>query len=368
MLPDSDSAGFSLPASLWPAVALLATGALWPPSGPEAAERFVERAEVEGLLPLLFGEVDPPALVAAALEKRRAVLRVHELRVAVFRATAARLAEVLAGEPFLFLKGCDYAWRLYTKPELRPMQDIDILVRSDRIDAVTARLLHAGFPRGYPAGPVSRTAGHYERVFDLGPVRLDVHQAFLPSWRLRVDYRSVWNRRVPFDGPCQAFRLSDLDALVYHAVAMAKDELTVPLGRFVDLWLMLRREPGLLGPALDRARDWRARRALYGALAGARRIFPELAQFVSERDLGCLLDSRARRFLDRRVLPRPGSRAGDARWPRATQLWRKFWLIEGFPRRAAFALSHAAAVLRGRAKAAAASRNQPMIPGPSRGA
>lgn len=345
---ESRSAGFGLPASLWPAVARLATGEPGPASSPEAAERFVARAEREGLLPLLFAEADPSPAVAAALEARRAFLRVQERRVAVLRDAAARMAEVLAGEPFLFLKGCDYAWRLYPRPELRPMQDIDILVPQDRIDAVTARLLQAGFPRGYPAGPVARAAGHYERVFDLGPFRLDVHQAFLPPFRLRIDYRAVWDRRVEFDGPCRAFRLSDLDALVHHAVAMAKDEFTVPLNRYVDLWLMLRQEPRLAGPATDRAREWRAERSVYGALQGARRLLPETADLFSDCDLARLLDSRARRFLDRRVLPPPGARREDARWPRATQLWRKFWLIGSYPRRVAFAVHHVAVLVRGR--------------------
>lgn len=301
--------------------------------------------------------------MAAALEARRAALRVQERRVAAILRSAARLSEALEGEPFAFLKGCDYAWRLYPRPELRPMQDMDVFVPANRIDAVTAKLLEAGFAQGFPAGPVGRIPSHYERVFDLGPVRLDVHQAFLPPFRLRVDYGQVWSRRVAFDGPCRAFRLSDCDALVHHAVAMAKDEFTVPLNRYVDLWLMLRREPGLAGPAVDRARQWRAERSLYGALRGLRRLLPEAGDLFPERDFARLLDSRTRLFLDRRVLAEPGAQPKDARFPRATQLWRKFWLIPSCPRRAAFALHHAAALARGRFRQA----RQPRMPGTSPG-
>src|SRR5262249_33995169 len=160
----------------------------------------------------------------------------------------------------------------------------------DRIDAVTARLLGAGFARGFPAGPPARLPSHYERVFDLGPVRLDLHQAFLPPFRLRVDYREVFDRRVAFEGPCRAFRPSNIDALVHHAVAMAKDEFNVPLNRYVDFWLLLRSDPDLTGPAVERARQWRAERALYGALRGTLRLFPEVSGFVSENTLARLLD------------------------------------------------------------------------------
>ena len=336
-----------LPASLWPALHRLDSGEPWPPSE-AGAERLVQRAAREGLLPLLFEDRSrlPPA-VAAALDRRRALQRAQLTRTDLLREAAGRLAKTLEPGSFVFLKGCDYAWRLYARPDLRPMQDIDVLVPSSRIEAATRRLEGAGFPRSYPAGAIARTAGHYERAFNLGGIHLDLHQAFVPSFRLRVDYEVLFARSVAFDGPCPARRLADLDALAYHAVAMAKDELAVPLLRHVDLWLLLQASP--FGPDLVAlARDWRAQRALYAALASLRRLFPEAESLVSDRDLGSLLPSRTRLFLDRRVIPAPGTRRTDARWPRATQLWRKYWLIEGLARRAAFLLSHTAAALRGR--------------------
>jgi len=344
---DAATTGFDLPRSLWPALHRLASGEAWPPSSEEVAERFVERAVREGLLPLLFTETALPDAVAVALERRRALERLEERRAVLFREAIARLAEILAGEPFAFLKGCDYAWRLYPRQELRPMQDIDILVPTDRIDTVTARLDAAGALQQFPAGVVGRTPRHYERVFALGPINVDVHQGFLPPLRLRVDYREVWSRRVPVTEPAAAFRLSDVDALLLHAVAMAKDEFTVPLIRYVDLWLILRREPELLMPAVERARAWRAERPLYGALAQAERLFPEVAEFVTEPYLARLLSGTTRRFLDRHVLPAPGTRRAEGRLSRARQLWRKFWLIGGFPRRFGFALYYAAEVVTG---------------------
>jgi Uncharacterised nucleotidyltransferase len=367
MRRDSPAPAADLPPSLWPVLYTLATRAAWPPADVASAERFVETAAREDLLPLLFAEPTPPAVVAAALEQRRALERVGERRAAIVRDAAGRLATTLAGEPFILLKGADYAWRLYGRPELRPMRDLDILVPAERLDVAAARILAAGYPQQFPAGPIARTRRYNERVFDLGAIRLDMHQAFLPPVRLRVDYREVWERRVPFDGPCRAFRLSDVDALVHHAVAMAKDEFAVPLVRFVDLWLLLRAAPELLEPAVQRALEWRARRPLYSALVTARRLFPELEDVVADRRLERLLGSRTRAFLDRRVLPPSDNWPGNVRLLRSTQLWRKFWLIDSLARRAGFLLYHASALLEGLWISRAARRAQARTPGSAPG-
>lgn len=280
----------------------------------------------------------------------------------MFREAAQRLRSLLAGVDFVFLKGADYSSRLYPRPEMRPMRDLDILVPAASIDAVSALLTSAGVPREFPAGPVAYLPSHYERVFRLGSIGLDVHQAFLPPWRLRVDYGALWERRLAVSEPCPAFRLSDLDALVHHGVAMAKDEFYVPLIRWIDMWLLLRRNPELVSDAIDRARQWRAERPLYGALAGLKRLFPETGALLQAGDLERLLDSRARRFLDRRVLPDPSDREPVLR-TRGEQLWRKFWLIGSPGRRVAFALHHVAAVARGRLTARRRA-GQARTPGP----
>ncbi len=361
MQPSSPHA-FELPPSLWPTLQRIATGEGWPPQGEISAALLVERASGEGLLPLLFAERELPAPVAAVLEKRSALARAEERRSQLFREAAQRLRSHLSGVDFVFLKGADYSSRLYLRPEMRPMRDLDILVPAASIDAVSALLTSAGVAREFPAGPVAYLPSHYERVFRLGSIGLDVHQAFLPPWRLRVDYGALWERRVAVSEPCPAFRLSDLDALVHHAVAMAKDEFSVPLVRWIDLWLLLRRNPELVPGAIDRARLWRAERPLYGAFVGLKRLFPEAGALLAAPDLERLLDSRTRRFLDRRVLPDPGRREQVPR-TRGQQLWRKFWLIGSSGRRVAFALHHLAAVARGRLLARR-SAAQPRTPGP----
>jgi hypothetical protein len=224
------------------------------------------------------------------------------------------------------------------------MQDIDLLVPNDRITAVGERLRAAGFAHVHPGGVSSFAPSYPERVFHRGDVVVEIHHSFLQRARHRVDYDGVWARRVVFETDrFAAARLNDVDALVHHAVALAKDEFSVPLVRYVDLSRMLAGDLETLRAAAARAAEWEAVRALYGSLRLALRLLPELATAERESLRDGLLPPATRAFLDRHVLPEPRDR-GKARsdW-RRRQLWRKFWLMDSARRRIAFGLEHVGA-------------------------
>src|SRR5262249_39062026 len=138
------------------------------------------------------------------------------------------------------------------------------------------------------------------------------------------------------------------------------EEFSVPLLRYVDLWLMVRAEPGLSDAALARAREWSVERALYGALRLTSRLLPEFEDLGAGRAMLRLLSPSRRRFLDHWVLPDPWEH-GDGREPaRAVQVFRKVCLIDGFRHRITFGLSHAYALARARVSVArAGERLQP---------
>ena len=240
--------------------------------------------------------------------------------------------------------------RLYARPALRPMQDIDLLVPADRLEAAGERLLAGGLRR---RAPTARRAG--------GAILL---RARLPAGRrdrgaapgLPAASRHPRRLRGGVGAPRRPARtwagrrrgLGDVDAVAYHALALAKDEFTVPLIRLVDLRLMLAAGPGLLRPAR------RARARVEGGARALRRAVPAA--------LGCSPTSPAARS-------RPSSASCRGRWrgagsraacsllaaeqgragavTRRRQLWRKFWLLDGARRRAAFAAAHAADSARG---------------------
>lgn len=333
------------PPSLWPALHRLATGEDWPPSSPEAVKPFLARAIKEGLFPLLFAQQGLPAAVREALDRIRPLVWMSARRAEIMFTAMRQLGEVLRDEPFAFLKGADYAHRLYARPALRPMGDLDILVSRERMNDVTRTLLAGGLVSVF-TGAVTELPWYHERLFRLGEVSIDVHHSFIQRSRNRVDYDGVWARKVLLEAPgVSAYRLSDVDAFVYHAFAMAVDEFWIPLSRYVDLWLMARADGDIWERAVERAREWGVERALYGSLRLASRTLPELGELGVHRALERLLTPSARRFLDGWVLPDSGERARRARLPRTVQLWRKLWLMDGLRHRAAFALYHGYAVL-----------------------
>ena len=177
---------------------------------------------------------------------------------------------------------------------------------------------------------------------------VEVHHSFLQRSRLRVDYDGVWERRVPCPpAGASAFRLDEADAVAYHALALAKDEFSAMFVRYVDWWLLLRGRPTLLAAAAQRAREWRARRAFFGALRQSAAFFPELAA-AEVQDVGrALLGPVARGWLARFVLPPSGEQGRAGVVTRRRQLWRKFWLIDSVGNRVAFAARHAVDAVRG---------------------
>ena len=347
--PAASRAVLALPESLLLAVHVASSDRPWPPAGDVEADRFLAQAGREGLLPLLFAAAGLPASVARALDRARAHERLAEARAEILTRALHEVEGLMDGEPFVAIKGADYMWRLYARPALRPMQDIDILVPSARIDAVCERLEHGGLRRRPPVRPARAAPSYYERAFLLGDVVVEVHQSFLQRSRHTIDYDAVWARRRPLPslGPSAA-RLDDADAVAYHALAMAKDEFTVPLIRFLDLKLMLDAAPDLLPPALARAQEWTAQRAMFGALHLARRLFPGWGGDELGAAEHALLGPLRRRFLARFVLPTDAERGRAGVVTRGRQLWRKFWLMDGPSRRVAFAGEHAAALVLGR--------------------
>lgn len=320
-----------LPENLWPLVA--ASGQLpWPPRTIDDAKLFVDHCWREGLLPILFAAPPPVDSVVAALQAYRALDAANRRRVATIESTITTLPELI-GDEFALLKGADYAYRLYPSPELRPMGDIDVLVRHDRVAAVLARLGKAGFcrnptrlPHFYPWCP--------DVAFDLGSILLEVHRSLIYRTRIRVDYEMLWRDRVPCTvAGTETWRLADCDALLVSVLNIAKGDLATPLVRYLDLWLMLRRNRDLATEAARGARRWRMVNGFDAVLRTLATMFPDLE-----------LATRSRPLFDRFIAPRDAATNRDRRrFRRPAQLWRKYWLIDGMDQRLGYLIEVTAA-------------------------
>lgn len=321
----------ALPANLWETVAANAR-LPWPPRDAADAAAFVDACGHEALLPIAFDAPPDSAAVADVLRARRALSFAFDRRVAILERTIGELPELI-GEEFAVMKGVDYAFRLYDSPRLRPMADIDVVVPRHRVAAVVARLSARGFPRTFrrlfqlnPRNP--------DLSFNLGAISLEVHQSITHRSRLRLDEAGLWQRRVPCTiAGVELTRLSDVDAFLVSIINVAKEDLAASLIRYLDMWLMLRRDRGLVHAARERAAEWRMRNAFDLAVATLAAIFPDLDLPIAPR-----------RLLYRLVDPAAAAVNRDRRrLSRAALLWRKHWLIDAADLRAAFLAEMAAA-------------------------
>ncbi|MEA2569327.1 MAG: hypothetical protein QOI24_1328 [Acidobacteriota bacterium] len=323
-----------VPPSLHAGVWRIVSDAPWPPRSAADADAFVRECMSQGTFALAFEDESLPDEIRAALDSARAMNHANRVRTDILLRAMRRVGKLLIGEEFVLLKGCDYLFRLYDAPHLRQMADIDLLVPDSRMEAVHERFRAAEMPQQFPSGGVDRLPSHHETVFKLGDVTIEVHRSFIQRARNRIDYDALWSRRVRANIPgVDAFRLSDADALLYHALGLAIKEFDVPLVRYFDLCLMLEQFRGDVAELAQRAREWHIERALYASLRQLVIVFPELAPRV-EPLTQMLLSETTRNFIDTRVVPSPFRRRGPQR--RRDQLWRKWQLMDGYRERLGF--------------------------------
>jgi hypothetical protein len=303
---------FELPANLWTLAA----------AGAKGTAALVDRCIAESLLPILFAANLPDV----DLTPWRALRAANRHRVGTMERNIAALP-ALIGEDFLVIKGADYGWRLYPSPELRPMGDIDILVPRERFGDVIRRVTAAGHAH-HSSRLVDRSASNPDYAFDLGDVTLEVHQAIVHRSRAKIDEHAIWADRVPHSvAGIDTWRASDVDALLISVMNIAKEDLATPLIRYLDLWLMLRRDPALFAAGRRRARSWRMVNAFDAVMRATSSMFPDLRLDLARRPLF----DRFAFSLDRR------------RSRRMALLWRKYWLIDGIDQRLAYLASMGAA-------------------------
>jgi len=318
-----------VPLELWPVVCRLATGAAWPPRSEASISAFFDFANHQQILPLLMEEPNLPSEIAAAKPKFRALCAFYRKRYELARAAILELQRVLGADAFLILKGSDYCHRLYPRPELRPMVDVDILIPAAQFHAAIERLAAAGYPRKYSDFGAGFAPGHHEYSIEIGNVHVEPHRSFGQRVRARIDYVGMWRRREWFDGESfSGYRLSPADAILCHVFNLALEEFSSKLIRYVDLFLLLQLYESELPECVVRAKNWAIERALFSALHLVCSLFPVLMTATVKAAIDALLDAPTRRFLVDRVLPDPKMEPSGHVMGRNVQLRRKFALMD----------------------------------------
>ncbi|HJM43191.1 MAG TPA: nucleotidyltransferase family protein [Nitrospinota bacterium] len=165
------------------------------------------------------------------------------------------------GVPVILLKGIVLVETLYEDPGLRPLSDVDIMVRPEDVQKTRTVLIEMGFE------PWENFGDHLER----GPLVIELHVSFSDTDRIdrrrhtaQLEIEAIWERARPDPtGAPHVFQLALEDHLLYlcrHLLKHSYDSLIW----FTDVAAFVRRhEADLNWPLLfDRARE----NALYPTL------------------------------------------------------------------------------------------------------
>lgn len=218
-----------------------ASGDLSPLSqaGSKTWAELVELACFEGMEGLLYRRCASAGIDIPAAHE--APLRASYRRVAANNCvTLSRLALLVGamgdrGLDVLVLPGASLL-PLYPDPGCRPMDDVDLLVRDDQLDAAGSLFRDQGFDQ----------SRRHEGLYTRDGLTIDVHTDLVNGNRIRARYGSVsmdmdevWQRAEVQQGTdVEARTLSAADALLYTALHALRHSFR-RLTWFIDLHLLI---------------------------------------------------------------------------------------------------------------------------------
>lgn len=251
--------------------ACAAVAALPPPERQALARRAVEL----GVGPILYRTVSRDRAVGAAPDEALSLLHQSYLATATRNMALYRsLHRVLSllhreGVRVLLLKGAFLAQAVYGNVALRPMGDIDLMVREADLPVVDASLRGLGYVHGAYAAAARHLT--YEPPDD--GVKVEVHWDLpMRDWPVAVDLEGLWCRARPATvAGFGVLGMAPEDLIPYLCYHLGSDHLFAFYGLrgLLDVTISLRH----YGPDLDWARlcertvEWGVQTAVHLALA-----------------------------------------------------------------------------------------------------
>ena len=201
------------------------------PSALAAVPSFDElatAAEQHGLEPLVLAHVERTGLAVPAAFRDR--LRARRTQHAHAAAVRARVVADVAGAmaqaevPFLVLKGAALAHLVYGDPRLRPMRDVDLLIRKADAGRALDVLMRCGFRPGGTAVP----SRHHHmqgmaKTLEGATVTIELHHELMvrtPFVEPR-GYDDLIRRSQPFEWGGTSYRTLGCEDMLWHVYAHA---------------------------------------------------------------------------------------------------------------------------------------------------
>jgi len=267
------------------------------PARSGAIARGLVQAGLASLALERLGEGSVPPALVEALKAERNRLRAD---LAFLYDRMGRLSDLLrdAGVPFIVLKGGCLAPLLYSSPDLRPMVDVDILIRRETWPAAKEALKAASFTLPKPADEAYWLANYFNlAVSSPGPrpASFDVHWALNQEVRYRVDEEGLWTRAVGFRWEGREYlRLGDEDLLLSLVLHIAHHYFDARLIWLHDIALVVAKLRIDWERAIRRARAW-GMATVFGL--GLEYVSKVLPGSIPDEALRAAAPSAARRLL-----------------------------------------------------------------------
>jgi Uncharacterised nucleotidyltransferase len=235
---------------------------------------LVERATGEGTAPLLHRHLLRldllQGLPPAARNRLNAVASGVWARTAALTASWGEAVSALrqAGVETLTLKGMVLAHTVYPAPELRPMADLDLLVRpADRARAVDT-LTSLGYRTPGPEAERHAASRCFAELVR-GGILVDLHWDIARYLRfdgvVRVDHDGLWRRAQPFVlGEGRSLALCPEDMLLHLVLHLTLGSDFARVLWYADIDAVIRRYESEIDwdRVVDEARRWRIRALL----------------------------------------------------------------------------------------------------------
>jgi hypothetical protein len=235
----------------------------------------VEQARLHGVMPLLFWEIKNRSSQTFLPQARWQELRTSFVNSASRNVLLYReLADILnalqpAGIPVTLLKGVHLAKWVYPEIALRPMTDIDLLLRRDDLPRAASIMQGMGyrFVRAFKLEREVRKHQHIPALYQAGksPVELHWHIA-TPGSLLSIEIEGLWARAQPVEvAGAPALVLSQEDLLLHLVYHLLQEEFIRGLKRLYDIAALT----ALCSERLDwshlqlRAERWNFRKSLF---------------------------------------------------------------------------------------------------------
>lgn len=282
-----------------------------------------ERSKFEGISSLLYMHIqDIPSVAsrvpAEILSRLRAIYHGNWARNSILTDHWSEIMTLFerTGVQSITHKGMALIHSVYSDPGLRPMADIDLLIRAADLPLVRQTLQRAGFRtpgEDLEAEEAFRCYMHFVRDSTVIDLHWDLayYSRFIAI--IRVDHEGLWKRaRSLAVGRAQGLMLCREDALLHLALHLTLGSEFGRLIWFTDIDAMLRRFAGDLDweRLLEEASRWRIR----GILAYTLKVTHEsLGSPLPREILPRLLPGRLRRVALNSVMEttRPPSLGGQ---------------------------------------------------------